>query len=554
MKIAIEGCAHGELERIYDTIALIEQQQNIKVDLLLCCGDFQATRNQNDLECMAVPKKFQDICTFYKYYSGEKVAPILTIFIGGNHEASNYLQELPYGGWVAPNIYYLGYAGVVTYKGIRIGGLSGIYKGFDYFKGHFEKPPYTADTMRSVYHYRQQETFRLQQLSQPIDIIMSHDWPTDVYNYGNTAQLIKFKPHFRDEIYDNKLGSRPLFDLLKKIQPTYWFSGHLHCKFSAVIPHDNGSDTKFLALDKCLPNRRFLQVIDVETTHTESDRLQYDLEWLTILYTTKHLTHVNSTPNYMPGPGNTTCRWNFQPTDEEKSLVLSRFCGNLNIPMNFQRTAQPYNPNNRPPMTQQPKPVRNPQTIEFCNILEIDDPLNLAVILAGGEINVSDYRDVANASITSDTSLTLNDSDRLDDLSENNTLNSSTASSGGITNLTLLNQRLSLFDSLPAPKNSLNELLNPEEADIDLSDDDDANDSVDAVQIDTDIIIEEDRLTKIDDSHVEDNELSGIDEQIDTVMTTEKRQINDENQTESTQPSVKKIKRRNAAIYTETED
>lgn len=33
---------------------------------------------------------------------------MLTVFIGGNHEASNHLQELPYGGWVAPNIYYLG--------------------------------------------------------------------------------------------------------------------------------------------------------------------------------------------------------------------------------------------------------------------------------------------------------------------------------------------------------------------------------------------------------------------------------------------------------------
>ena len=33
---------------------------------------------------------------------------MLTIFVGGNHEASNHLQELPYGGWVAPNIYYLG--------------------------------------------------------------------------------------------------------------------------------------------------------------------------------------------------------------------------------------------------------------------------------------------------------------------------------------------------------------------------------------------------------------------------------------------------------------
>lgn len=44
----------------------------------------------------------------FRYYSGEKKAPVLTIFIGGNHEASNHLQELPYGGWVAPNIYFLG--------------------------------------------------------------------------------------------------------------------------------------------------------------------------------------------------------------------------------------------------------------------------------------------------------------------------------------------------------------------------------------------------------------------------------------------------------------
>lgn len=44
----------------------------------------------------------------FRYYSGEKKAPILTVFIGGNHEASNHMQELPYGGWVAPNIYYLG--------------------------------------------------------------------------------------------------------------------------------------------------------------------------------------------------------------------------------------------------------------------------------------------------------------------------------------------------------------------------------------------------------------------------------------------------------------
>ena len=48
------------------------------------------------------------IFVIFRYYSGEKTAPVLTVFIGGNHEASNYLQELPYGGWVAPKIYYLG--------------------------------------------------------------------------------------------------------------------------------------------------------------------------------------------------------------------------------------------------------------------------------------------------------------------------------------------------------------------------------------------------------------------------------------------------------------
>lgn len=54
------------------------------------------------------PAPLQQLPCLRRYYSGEKKAPVLTVFIGGNHEASNHLQELPYGGWVAPNIYYLG--------------------------------------------------------------------------------------------------------------------------------------------------------------------------------------------------------------------------------------------------------------------------------------------------------------------------------------------------------------------------------------------------------------------------------------------------------------
>jgi len=66
MLIAVEGCAHGELDKIYETVGQLERQRNVKVDLLICCGDFQSVRNESDLQCMAVPQKFRHMCSFYK--------------------------------------------------------------------------------------------------------------------------------------------------------------------------------------------------------------------------------------------------------------------------------------------------------------------------------------------------------------------------------------------------------------------------------------------------------------------------------------------------------
>lgn len=58
----------------------------------------------------------------------------------------------------------MGLAGVVNVGGIRIGGLSGIYKSNDYMRGRHERPPYTDQTKRSIYHVRQLEVFRLKQV------------------------------------------------------------------------------------------------------------------------------------------------------------------------------------------------------------------------------------------------------------------------------------------------------------------------------------------------------------------------------------------------------
>lgn len=100
-----------------------------------------------------------------------------------------------------------------------------------------------------------------------------------------------------------KLGSKPFEDLLNHLQPKYWFAAHLHCKFAALVQHSEKKATKFLALDKCLPRRRFLQITDIPHDTNLKIELNYDLEWLTILNLTNDLLSVKGMHTYMPGPG-----------------------------------------------------------------------------------------------------------------------------------------------------------------------------------------------------------------------------------------------------------
>lgn len=60
MKVAVAGCCHGALDKVYETLQLLEQRDGHALpDLLLCAGDFQAVRNAGDLRCMAVPAKYR---------------------------------------------------------------------------------------------------------------------------------------------------------------------------------------------------------------------------------------------------------------------------------------------------------------------------------------------------------------------------------------------------------------------------------------------------------------------------------------------------------------
>lgn len=239
VRLAIEGCGHGTLHAIY---ASIEQACKIKgwpgVDLLIIGGDFQSVRNAYDLNCVAMPAKYREMCDFHEYYSGAREAPYLTVFVGGNHEASNYLFELYYGGWVAKNIYYMGAASVLRLGPLRIAGLSGIWKAYNYRKPHYERLPYNESDMKSIYHVREVDVRKMQQIRTQVDIGISHDWPRGVEWKGDWKKLFRQKAHLEEDARQGQLGSVAAKLVVDRLKPKWWFSAHLHCKFAGIIDHN----------------------------------------------------------------------------------------------------------------------------------------------------------------------------------------------------------------------------------------------------------------------------------------------------------------------------
>ncbi|EPS60614.1 hypothetical protein M569_14187, partial [Genlisea aurea] len=365
MKIAVEGCMHGDLESVYDTLLHLQEVEKVKIDLLICCGDFQAVRNKKDLESLNAPSNYKKMNSFWKYYSGEKVAPFLTIFIGGNHEASNYLWELYYGGWVAPRIYFLGFAGFVKFGNIRIGGLSGIYKKHHYHLGHYEELPYDSNDIRSVYHVREYDVNKLMQVQEPVDIFLSHDWPLGITSYGDLKGLLRVKPFFEQEIQDGTLGSPAAASLLSKLRPSYWFSAHLHCKFSALVQHgDNGPVTKFLALDKCLPGRNFLQIVEIDSESGGPYDIGYDEEWLAITKKFNRIFPRNRTPTFY--------RDGEESLENCRQYVKDKLRIQGGRPFEFVQTAPCYNPTINSCDGILSSSRRNPQTEALLELVGVE--------------------------------------------------------------------------------------------------------------------------------------------------------------------------------------
>lgn len=430
---------------------------------------------------MSCPVKYRHLGDFPKYYSGERKAPYPTIFIAGNHEASSHLWELYYGGWVAPNIYYMGAANILRFGPLRIAGLSGIWKGFDYRKPHHERLPFSGDDVKSWYHVREIDVRKLLQVQTQVDVGLSHDWPRAVERHGDHGWLFKKKPAFKNESRDGTLGSVAAEYVMDRLRPPHWFSAHMHVKFAAIkiyedtqpevedskpnvapavtpapatetnpdeidldMDDDDEEDTKpkaepevkksepetketqetsnevseelraqlpasfarpqpkktpgqpvppgitnkevrFLALDKCLPGRHFLQLCELQPFDPETSskyppakesprwRLQYDPEWLAITRVFHDsLVFGDRDAQTPPDKGEE----HYLPLiEKEREWVEENVvkAGKLDVPYNFEITAPPYVPGTPEIVNEQPAEYTNPQTTTFCEMMGLSN-------------------------------------------------------------------------------------------------------------------------------------------------------------------------------------
>jgi lariat debranching enzyme len=255
-----------------------------------------------------------------------------------------------------------------------------------------------------------------------IDIFVSHDWPAGIAHYGNKAALVGHKPFLEREIEDGSLGSAPAAELLHLLRPKYWFSAHLHTKFAAIVPHlpsteCTSSSTKFLALSKCLPGQRFLQIIDVPSlkegkgmklhpSSSAADKsFSYDAEWLAILKHTHHLLSLSPgriAPTIFDNINNSSsCSSSSSSTISQQAIqeardLMYKACPGGKIPNNFVPTAAAHNENGGGGRRKGMMPayeLRNPQTEQFLGMIGLEYNLDhptapSGAMFGGGNIDM----------------------------------------------------------------------------------------------------------------------------------------------------------------------
>jgi len=195
--------------------------------------------------------------------------------------------------------------------------------------GHYERVPYSPNSIRSVYHIREFSVRRLSLVRYYIfserhllnihaqlpssNIFLSHDWPQSIEHHGDLKALLQRKSFLREDIQKGALGSPPLMGLLRTLRPEWWFSAHLHTRYEALVVHDDlelsSTSSPSMAIsgggnpDEILINEEAAEPITEDRVPSSIPRTdKFDPINSDEIRLGEELIHVHVSPSIPPGP------------------------------------------------------------------------------------------------------------------------------------------------------------------------------------------------------------------------------------------------------------
>ncbi|GIQ84341.1 hypothetical protein KIPB_005815 [Kipferlia bialata] len=200
-----------------------------------------------------MPPRFSDelrknMNSFQGLLNGTLVMPVPVIYVGGNHEASLYLEELPYGGYIAHNVYYMGRVGAVDFvlgdRHLRVAGISGIYDASSAKEERDYNPTqFDQGSIESCFHHRRAEVdplrHTLSRQPQLKTTVLTHDWPTIVTTPNEHFVYIPKHEKCAGE-QGSPLSTGLLTDITSGAIPVigeaHWWAAHMHYFAEATVP------------------------------------------------------------------------------------------------------------------------------------------------------------------------------------------------------------------------------------------------------------------------------------------------------------------------------
>ncbi|MBN9683953.1 MULTISPECIES: metallophosphoesterase [unclassified Corallococcus] len=238
--VAALGDIHGRFHRVEAWLDALEQARGRKVDLVLAVGDVEAFRHADDHRRKAAKRSMP--AEFAGYADGIRRMKRPLYFIGGNNEDFEALHDLPEGGELAPDVHYLGRAGLRTLGPLRVAYLSGIHA--PRFIDQPLKRPTSLDTAKQAGYFRTPEVEQVAAL-RDVDLLLVHEWPRGIVQKARDERLAPARP-----LPSPWIGNPVTRKLVDTVHPRWVLCGHSHKPFAVTLDSHGRALSRVACLDQ----------------------------------------------------------------------------------------------------------------------------------------------------------------------------------------------------------------------------------------------------------------------------------------------------------------